>query len=326
MPISYKGSKRKLAKNIYDLILKENPNANTIVDLFCGGFAVGEEFMLNGWTVYANDINKYIVALIDQVVNKVLDPDITYKFVTREQFTNVRDNPDDYEDWYVGFVLSIYSFGNNCLRYIYGKHIEEYKQKYHDVVVDGIDNTDYLAKYCTEYVKLKNNINIDCKIVMPIGTKIQSRRLEIRKQINIFERMCKQELQILKKVQSLERLQSLQSLQSLESLERLQSLENLKSDLTLTTLDYQDVQIPEQAIIYCDIPYIDTDKYHKQGFNHIKFWDWVRIKSKTHKVYISEYNAPDDFEVVFSFAKTSSYSSHTNKTQTVEKIFTYSQQ
>ena len=141
MPIPYKGSKRKLSKQIYDLISRENPNADTIVDLFCGGFAVGEEFMLNGWTVYANDINKYIVALIDQVINKTLDSEITNKFVTREQFINVRDNPDNYDDWYVGFVLSIYSFGNNLRDYMYSKNIEEYKQKYHDVVVNGIDHT-----------------------------------------------------------------------------------------------------------------------------------------------------------------------------------------
>ena len=323
MPIPYKGSKRKLSKQIYDLISIENPNADIIVDLFCGGFAVGEEFMLNGWTVYANDINKYIVALIDQVINKTLPLNTINTFITREQFFEVRYNPDNYDNWYVGFVLSIYSFGNNCLRYIYGKHIKDFKQKYHEIVMDNIDHTEYLANYCTEYVKLKNNIIVDCKIVMPKVNGSRNRRLQIRKQISIFKQMCKQELQNIQSLRSLQGVESLERLQNLENLENLQNLQNLKSGLILTTLDYQDVPIPDGAVIYCDIPYIGTDKYRKQDFDHTKFWDWARVKSKTHKLYISEYNAPDDFEIVFSLSKRSSYSSQTNNTQTIEKIFTY---
>lgn len=354
MPVPYKGSKRKLAKQIYNLISRENPGANTIVDLFCGGFAVGEEFMLNGWTVYGNDINQYVIALINEVVNNTLPPSTISTFVTRERFFEVKDNPDNFNQWYVGFVLSIYSFGNNFNCYIYGKYIEEYKQKYHEMVQENIDHCRYLSKYCTDYVKSKNQISVECQISRPLSLGSKNRRLDIRRQINVFEKTCQQELvdmqglQSLKGLENLEWLESfgnlknlqnleslenilslaklnslegLQSIQSLERLDSLQGLEKLQGRLILSSLDYRGFEIPDQAIIYCDIPYIGTSKYGKQDFDHIKFWNWAREQSKTHKVYISEYQAPNDFEVIASFAKVSSYSSRSNKTQTVEKIF-----
>ena len=44
MPISYLGSKKKSAKIIYKTIIELSPKFDTIVDLFCGGFAIGEIF------------------------------------------------------------------------------------------------------------------------------------------------------------------------------------------------------------------------------------------------------------------------------------------
>ena len=42
-----------------------------------------------------------------------------------------------------------------------------------------------------------------------------------------------------------------------------------------------------------------TTKY-KDDFNHDEFWDWCRLMSMEHnKVYVSEYNAPDDFKCVW---------------------------
>ena len=57
---------------------------------------------------------------------------------------------------------------------------------------------------------------------------------------------------------------------------------------------------PDNAIIYCDPPYQDTADYKIDAFNHDLFWEWVRVMSKKHMVYVSEYNAPDDFISIFS--------------------------
>ena len=73
----------------------------------------------------------------------------------------------------------------------------------------------------------------------------------------------------------------------------------LLQGVTLVCSSYKDLEIPASSIIYCDPPYQGTTKY-KDGFSHEAFWQWCRDKSKEgHKVYISEYSAPEDFECIW---------------------------
>ena len=119
----------------------------------------------------------------------------------------------------------------------------------------------------------------------------------------------------------IERLKNLESLERLERLERLQSLGSCK----LTSLDYAEVDIPNDAIVYCDPPYQWTATYSEWWFNHVEFWDYIRKISKTNRVFISEYNAPDDFETIYEFSQKSSLGwwtqSHNN--QPNEKLFIF---
>ena len=93
-----------------------------------------------------------------------------------------------------------------------------------------------------------------------------------------------------------------------------------------TNLKYNEIEIPESSIIYCDTPYKNTTKY-SNDFNHILFWDWVRTKSKQgNKVYVSEYNAPSDFVCVWQKETNSQLSANGliggNKLST-ERLFIY---
>ena len=73
---------------------------------------------------------------------------------------------------------------------------------------------------------------------------------------------------------------------------------NLKDCLFINS-SYQLLDIPKNSIVYCDPPYEGTTKY-KEGFNHSEFWEWVRTKSlEGHSVFVSEYNAPEDFICVW---------------------------
>lgn len=84
---------------------------------------------------------------------------------------------------------------------------------------------------------------------------------------------------------------------------------------------YQYLDIPPNSIIYCDPPYEGTTGY-KDGFSHPEFWDWVRKKStEGHTVFISEYNAPADFDCVWS--KEMPNALNPDK-KNVEKLFIYS--
>jgi len=88
--------------------------------------------------------------------------------------------------------------------------------------------------------------------------------------------------------------------------------------------DYNEIIIPDNSIIYCDIPYNGTKQYStSKNFNYVEFWQWCRdMTIKGHKVFISEYNAPIDFECVWS--KTVTNSMNTDKTyKPIEKLFVY---
>ncbi len=71
-------------------------------------------------------------------------------------------------------------------------------------------------------------------------------------------------------------------------------------DVPFFELGYNELLIPNSSIIYCDPPYENTTGYKTGSFNHNGFWDWCREKSSQgHKVFISEYNAPDDFVCIW---------------------------
>lgn len=87
---------------------------------------------------------------------------------------------------------------------------------------------------------------------------------------------------------------------------------------------YLNLQIPDNSLIYCDPPYKGTTKY-KDSFNHKMFWQWCRdMAKKGHIIYVSEYNAPSDFECVWQKEIVSSLTKDTGGKKAVEKLFKYS--
>ena len=79
----------------------------------------------------------------------------------------------------------------------------------------------------------------------------------------------------------------------------------------------------QNALIYCDPPYQDTTKYATDTFDHDEFWNWCRKMSQHNKVFVSEYNAPDDFDCIWYKQVTTSLKVHEHEDRT-EKLFTYS--
>lgn len=78
----------------------------------------------------------------------------------------------------------------------------------------------------------------------------------------------------------------------------LKDFEGLR-DAEFTCLDYKDVKIPDNAIVLCDPPYVNTTGYSTKEFNHDEFWEYMRYISKSHTVLICEQTAPDDFEAIW---------------------------
>lgn len=65
--------------------------------------------------------------------------------------------------------------------------------------------------------------------------------------------------------------------------------------------DYKEIDIEPDQVIYCDPPYKGTKPYGiEPKFNHEEFFEWVREKSKTNPIFISEQEAPEDFNIVWA--------------------------
>jgi len=87
---------------------------------------------------------------------------------------------------------------------------------------------------------------------------------------------------------------------------------------------YKTIDLPCNSIIYCDPPYLNSPGYSTGEFNHDDFWQWARLKRKEgHKMYISEYQAPDDFIDVWQIEKVSSLGKDTGSKKGREKLFVH---
>lgn len=89
--------------------------------------------------------------------------------------------------------------------------------------------------------------------------------------------------------------------------------------------DYASLAIPPESLIYCDPPYADTTSY-KQEFDSARFWQWCRDKSdEGHTIFVSEYQAPDDFDCILEIPHTSHIGYGENNGRRVyERLFIYS--
>lgn len=99
----------------------------------------------------------------------------------------------------------------------------------------------------------------------------------------------------------------------------------LLDGVQFTNCDYADMSIPPNSIIYCDPPYAGVTKY-EYPIDHEKFWAWCRERvSEGHNVFVSEYNAPDDFTCVWEGELKVGVNPDINR-QAVEKLFIHKSQ
>lgn len=103
-------------------------------------------------------------------------------------------------------------------------------------------------------------------------------------------------------------------------LEQLEQLQQLQQRLILTNLDYREVKIEHNSVIYCDIPYSGTTDYGN-SFSHKDFFEWAAIQENP--LFISEYNVDDPrFYIIKEMHHRSTFSSGGLKSIPVtEKIY-----
>lgn len=107
----------------------------------------------------------------------------------------------------------------------------------------------------------------------------------------------------------------------------LESKKNLLSQnldgIIFKNCNYWELDIPEKSILYLDPPYQGTTKY-KDKFNHKDFWNWAENMAKNgHSVFVSEYNAPENWECIWSKEVFNSLTKQTSSKTGIEKLFKY---
>jgi site-specific DNA-adenine methylase len=284
----YMGTKRKLVNKILNAIYRKIGDFNTLYDLFGGGAAMSVAALNAGHKVHYNEKNPAIAELFNYIK---MGGELPNHWVPREEFHQKKGG----DTWFAGILQTCWSFCNNQKDYMYGKPLEPIKKLIHLIIV----NKDESA-----LEELSNILGV--QLSMPVD------RLDFKPQLRKLPPHI-----------PYKNLAHIQHLERMDSLIRLQKVENIQT-ITVSNLDYREVEIDaEDSIIYCDPPYINTEKYHISDFNHVAFWDWCRTVKRP--VFFSEYTAPDDFEIVATFNHESpigSASEHIRKhKQTIENVY-----
>lgn len=188
------------------------------------------------------------------------------------------------------YVRTCWSFGGNQKNYLYSCKIEDYKRALHCAVV--LLDTAPLRTYGI-------NLPEDFSRVTDRSERMRYVRAAIKGRVD------------------LQRLQRLQSLESLERLQRLQSLQSLET----SRLDYKSVEIPDNACVYADPPYAGVSSYPGEEFDSEAFWRWARTRD--YPLFVSEYNAPEDFAALLELRIKSTLSATNNAKECVEKLFVH---
>ena len=278
--ICYMGSKNALAERIVALL----PSASHLIDVFAGGCAITHRAMKSEkWQhVHANDINEMIVGAFRRAINGEFIGE--RRWASHEEFNRVQG-----EDAYATVSLCI---GGNTGSYAYYPANEDLKRAIHYAIFFG----DHKPFFKLTGIDLTPVLTIPDLRERYLTAKHLSKENGKRIDLEPFER--------------LNRLNSLATAFTNEE----------KKRLTIGSVDFSEVEIPSDSVVFCDPPYRESGGYSKaKGFNHDRFYDWAL--RQTVPVFISEYAMPEDFVEVAAWKKRCTMSPTSNSLRTTEKLF-----
>ena len=263
---------------IVDELLTVMPPAEHFYDLFCGGCAVAHAAMLSGKWGTVH-IND-INPMMPEAFVKAINGGFNGedRWISHEDFFRLRDTDP--------YASICFSFGNDLKSYCYARELEPYKKAMHYAVF--FDDWSLFGELCPE-------ICDRCKErVSPVADRT-GRRIAMSNAIKACAPRQGNPLYEAKQ-------------KHLEHLERLQQ----------TSSDYREMRFEPDSVIYCDIPYENTNKY-KSGFDHDAFYDWA--ERQEHPVFISSYEMPKErFRCIWDCATNSNLNADRPK-RVVERLF-----
>lgn len=254
--VPYKGSKSRIAEKIVDSL----PPADVFVDLFAGGCAITHAAMLS---------RKYKRFIVNDIDGR--GADVFYRAAHGERVPTEWVSRDEFHERKMldSFVAVIWSFNNDMDTYIYGAETEEMKHAIHVAITEG----DY-----TECERLNMGVR-PCSLPL---NQLFERRISITSSIvDMSDTLNNKQL-----AQALERIERIEAIKQLQHEKSLQQLE------TIQRLDYKEVEIPSNAVIYCDIPYRDTNVGGYEAIDYEGFYEWC--EHQENPIFISEYSMPSE--------------------------------
>lgn len=288
--VPYKGSKSQIVDRLIEAIPYKG--VDNFYDLFAGGCAVTHKMLLEGRYrhCYANDLDGRALRLFrDGMDGKYA---METRWVSREDFFKLKDTDP--------YISCCWSFGNNQRDYLYSKAIEPYKKACHYAIMYG--DFGLLSG-------LYPGVSEVCKEALREVMGWHERRIKFRSAIRECLKSCPNG--------SFASLYTSCDVDRLESLERLQSFQSYE-------VDYREVEIQPNSVIYADIPYFSTNAYGKnssivQPFNHGEFYDWCCKQKEL--VLISEcYMPADRFTEVWNVKHKQSLCA-TKTSSVIERLF-----
>lgn len=333
--LPYKGSKNKLAERIVRLM----PKRTHLMDLFCGGCAVSHAAMVMGKYkhIHINDINWMCPTLFIDAINGKYNNES--RWISREDFFRLKDTDP--------YVAVVWSFGNNMRDYLYSREIEPLKKAIHYALffsdyslakelghdlsfIDPIKDLQkrYMAvkhyfnqfghfrKQSFEGAKRVAQIAVNGKTNVPQSCSTWNVSTECRNSKKKRILRCGE-------MANLERRNVLACLGELRTDEKVAAMffrGGYSVPITSSVLDYQDVEIPKDSVIYCDIPYLNSNVYNKaEHFDYERFYEWCGRQAEP--VFISSYQMPEDrFDCIEEFVHRSTLCATANN-QVTERIF-----
>ena len=327
--LPYMGSKSKIVKHIVPLF----PSADNFVDLFAGGGAVTHYAMTTAKYKHFvfNDINPLMPKAFEMALNGEFENE--KRWISREEFFRLRDTDP--------YVAICFSFGNNLSHYMYNEEIEPIKEAYHYALFFGdyslakerigIDLTP-LEKCPTikgKYAMLKRIVK-----TTPLSVETRLQSMESQGRICRVWKASKGAVAIPEcggNVAVRITPPTLKSKMQREEAAAVISEHNAKGSRKLPlsdviefhSTDYQAVPIPDNSVIYCDIPYANTGAYQrhkKTEFDYERFYDWAY--RQTQPIFISEYWMPEDrFVCIAEIKRKETFSATNNSKKVTERIF-----
>lgn len=145
--LPYMGSKKKIAKQIVQIIKDNYGESMDVYDLFGGGGAITAELALQGFSVHYNELNPDVKDMFLRAI-QLTPEDVPNYIITRDEFFEIKSksikNVDD------NLKLLLNSFGDTMQSYIYSKDICEQKYKLAKLILD-VEGTSSNYKQTTTY-------------------------------------------------------------------------------------------------------------------------------------------------------------------------------